>query len=52
MPSGKTHDGLTLILAIPTFAAGYEVSLSVPISVVLAVFHLERARAGFLARAR
>ena len=40
MPSGKTHDGLTLILAIPTFAAGYEVSRSIPISVVLAVFFI------------
>ena len=40
MPSGKIHDGVTLILAVPAFAAGYAVSRSVPMSAVLAVFFI------------
>ena len=34
MPSGKTHDAITLLLAVPTFAAAWGVSKSVPLAIV------------------
>jgi uncharacterized metal-binding protein len=37
MPSGKTHDALTLILAAPAFGVTYAVTLEVWISIVLTV---------------
>ncbi len=36
MPSGKTHDAITLLLALPAFAADYAVTKSFSISVVMA----------------
>ena len=34
MPSGKTHDAITLLLAAPTFAAAWGATRSVPLAVV------------------
>jgi uncharacterized metal-binding protein len=36
MPSGKTHDFITVILAVPAFAATYTATKSISISVVMA----------------
>lgn len=36
MPSGKTHDTITFLLAVPTFAAAYAVSRSPAESVIVA----------------
>jgi uncharacterized metal-binding protein len=33
MPSGKTHDAITFILAVPTFAAGWGLTGSIALSV-------------------
>jgi uncharacterized metal-binding protein len=35
MPSGRTHDGITIILAIPAFAAAYAVTKSLAASAVV-----------------
>lgn len=35
MPSGKTHDAITFLLAAPTFAFSYAVSHSLPLSAVV-----------------
>ncbi len=40
MPSGKTHDALTLLLAVPVFAGGYVVSGSIAISGFLTAAYL------------
>ncbi len=40
MPSGKTHDALTILLAVPVFAGGYAVSGSVAIAVFLTTAYL------------
>ncbi|HYO64321.1 MAG TPA: metal-binding protein [Pyrinomonadaceae bacterium] len=37
MPSGKTHDAITLLLAVPTFAAGWGVTGSVALAAVVTV---------------
>jgi uncharacterized metal-binding protein len=37
MPSGKTHDVITAILAVPAFAATYAATRSIAISAVMAV---------------
>lgn len=36
MPSGKTHDTITIILAAPAFAVGYAVTRDVSLSAVIA----------------
>ncbi len=36
MPSGKTHDAITLILAVPAFATAYAATKSLSMSVVMA----------------
>lgn len=36
MPSGKTHDAITLILAAPAFAAGFAATHDIPFSAVAA----------------
>src|SRR5436190_9049930 len=36
MPSGKTHDAITLILAAPAFAVTYAATNSFPLSIVVA----------------
>ena len=36
MPSGKTHDAITLILAVPAFAAAYAVTKDISSSIVVA----------------
>ena len=37
MPSGKTHDAITLFLVAPTFAATYFVMQNLPISIVVTI---------------
>lgn len=36
MPSGKTHDTITIILAVPAFAVGYAVSRDIGLAAVIA----------------
>jgi uncharacterized metal-binding protein len=37
MPSGRTHDAITLILAAPTFALTYAATVNLPMSIAVAV---------------
>lgn len=37
MPSGRTHDAITLILAAPTFALTYAATVNLPISIAVIV---------------
>jgi uncharacterized metal-binding protein len=37
MPSGKTHDAITFVLAVPAFAAAYSVTRSTSLSLITAV---------------
>ena len=37
MPSGRTHDAITLILAAPTFALTYAVTVNLPMSIAVAL---------------
>ena len=37
MPSGKTHDAITVVLAIPAFAIAFAVTRDVWLSMVIAV---------------
>lgn len=36
MPNGRTHDSITLLLAVPTFAGVYAITTNVPTSAVVA----------------
>lgn len=40
MPSGKTHDAITFLLAAPTFAAAFKITGSAPLALIITVAFL------------